>query len=863
MGIPSWIPVIRPEARGYSADVDVSGSCHHLLLIRQEASLTTRAHRAGGGFFKTLFDQSPYAMQIFSPDGIVVKTNDAWESFWGVPRSETVNTYNIFKDRQAQKVGLTSAFKQAKAGVSTTLHDICYEPPRARLGGEARFLNVRMLPLEQSEGEVEGIVCILEDNTPLKNAESARRSYQERLEREVDTRTRDLEALLQFSTELTAVDDLATLYTFITSWAKSLLRFDYSTLFILSRKSGQLVMEATIGFPHSMVGSFVLLKDHGLPSLVARERQPAMVNDFRKEDRFYIPDVIFEHGLVSSLAVPMFNKNELIGVLIGHTRKKRCFTDSDVSLYQSFANQAAVAIASTMYLRSLQRSEERFRHLFERANDAIYLVDLESRKIVDCNRRALLLDGYTYEELTSMNMFDLYPQEELNDLEERHRQIIAEGSCTTVRTNHHVRKDGSLVPVEISASLVDIGDRKLILNIVRDVSRRKALEKEQEATAARLRRASRMEAIGLMAGGVAHDLNNILSGIISYPELLMMRLPAENPIRDDLQKIVESGQRAAGVVADLLTVARGAATVKEVVCLNDLVSRYMSSPEFCKLKSLHPEIDFVSEYARKLKNVHCSPIHLQKVLLNLATNAAESIEGRGEVRISTAMHRQDEPYADIPLGLSVVLKVQDTGSGISREDQEHIFDPFYTTKKMGRSGTGLGLAVVWNTMLDHDGTVTVDSSERGTVFTLYLPVSEDAQTCSISSSGCSLTGLRGRGTILVVDDEEVQREIAVKILTAVGYKVTAVAGGEEAVAFTRRNRVDLLLLDMVMEPGIGGRETYERIARFRPGQKAVIVSGYSASEDIERLKELGVRRLLKKPYTMQELAGIIQEAMGD
>jgi nitrogen-specific signal transduction histidine kinase/CheY-like chemotaxis protein len=404
------------------------------------------------------------------------------------------------------------------------------------------------------------------------------------------------------------------------------------------------------------------------------------------------------------------------------------------------------------------------------------------------------------------------------------------------------------------------------MNIVRDVSLRKSLEREREESAARVRRASRMEAIGLMAGGVAHDLNNILSGIISYPELLMMRMPSGNPIREDLQKIVDSGRRAAGVVADLLTVARGAATVKEVICLNELVSRYMNSPEFARLMSLHPEVRFTAELADELKNVSCSPVHLQKVLLNLATNAAEAIEGPGQVTIATAMHREKDGHRsvdDIPPGLSVVLRVADTGSGISREDQEHIFDPFYSTKKMGRSGTGLGLAVVWNTVQDHDGTIVVRSNSRGTEFILYLPVSEEAPTCRLADRGCTLADFRGKGSVRVVDDEEVQREIAVKILTTLGYRTDAVASGEEAVAYVREQQVDLLLLDMVMEPGMSGRQTYEQIARFRPGQKAIIVSGYSESEDIRQLMEHGVRRLLKKPYTMEEIARAVQEVMED
>ena len=824
---------------------------------------TGQATTGGGGFFKTLFEQSPYAMQIYNPAGTVVKTNEAWEMFWRVPSSDYVNQYNIFKDKQAQQVGLTSAFERALAGVSTTLHDVEYDPSLIGVAGRKRFFHVRMLPLEQVDDQVEGVVCILEDNTERRLVEQERRSYQERLEQEVTVRTKHLEALLQFSTELTALDELEVVYGFVTSWAKSLLRFDYSTLFILSRETGQLVMEDTIGFPRSMVGSFCLLQDQGLPTLVAHDRKVAVVDDFQTEKRFSIPDVILEHKLTSALAVPMLNKNEVIGVLIGHTRAKRRFSDSDISLCQNLANQAAVAIANIMNLRSLKRSEARFRQLFENANDAIYLVDGTSRRIVDCNRKALILDGYSRSEMTAMRMFELFPPEEREVLEHRRKQVLQKGSFATVASLHHVKKDGTRVPVEISTSLVETGGQKLVMCIVRDISSRKALEQEREATAAKLRRSRRMEAIGLMAGGVAHDLNNILSGVISYPELMMMKLPADSPILPDLQKVMESGQRAAGVVADLLTVARGAASVKEIICLNELIRSYMVSPEFCKLISLHPEVDFVPRLAPDVKDILCSPVHMQKVFLNLATNAAESINGAGQVEISTCSRviNHDTPHGP-PAGEYTVFSVQDSGSGISPHDLEHIFDPFYTTKIMGRSGTGLGLAVVWNTVQDHNGFITVDSDNKGTVFTLYLPVSSRTKSCSLSNKGNSLADLHGKGTILVVDDEQEQREIAVKILTTMGYETTAAAGGEEAITFLEKNAVDLVLLDMLMEPGINGRQTYEQIIRIHPGQKAIVVSGFSESKDIQRVMELGVCGLLKKPYTVEEISRAVLDALG-
>ena len=828
-----------------------------MSMREQQQELTN-----GGDFARLLFEQSPFAMQIYSPDGCIVRANKGWEKFWRVSSRASIDRYNIFQDKQAREVGLTEAFEQALAGISTSLHDVEYDPARISITGPKRFFHVRMLPLRQGDGQIEGVVCILEDTTDSRMLDMERRSYRKRLEHEVKVRTQQLEALLQFSTELTGLDELHALCEFVSSRAKSLLEFDYSTLFIFSRESGRLTMEATIGFPKSMVGTFSLLEDQGLPSLVARERRVAVVEDFQTEQRFSIPDAIFEHKLISSLAVPMMNKDKVIGVLIGHTRVRRIFSDNDISLYQNFANQSAVAIANIMNIESLKRSEERFRQLFEHANDAIYLVDVQTRRIVACNRKAVVLDGYSHDEITAMKMLELFPEEERDLLQQRRKQLFRDGSCTTLGNFHHVRKDGTRLPVEISSSLLKIGGRKLIMNIIRDVSSRKALERERESIAAKLRRSRRMEAIGLMAGGIAHDLNNILSGVISYPELLMMRLPEDDPIREDLQKVMESGKRAADVVADLLTVARGAASVKEDISLNALIRDYLVSPEFCTLMSLHPQVAFIPRLSPEVKNIHCSSLHIQKVLLNLASNAAESIDGAGQVVISTRRRivERELDHGVLP-GEYNVLSIQDTGSGISDQDLEHVFDPFYTTKVMGRSGTGLGLAVVWNTVQDHNGFVSVDSNSGGTTFTLYLPVGSQSVSSVTVDREMSLVELRGEGRILVVDDEQVQREIAVKILNLLGYTVTARSSGEECLAFLQKNTVDLVLLDMLMEPGINGRQTYEQIISIHPGQKAIVVSGFSESEDIQRVMELGGCGLLKKPYTVEELGRAVYDAL--
>jgi two-component system, cell cycle sensor histidine kinase and response regulator CckA len=372
-----------------------------------------------------------------------------------------------------------------------------------------------------------------------------------------------------------------------------------------------------------------------------------------------------------------------------------------------------------------------------------------------------------------------------------------------------------------------------------------------------------MESLGLLAGGVAHDLNNVLSGIVSYPELILMDLPEDSKLRKPIETMQESGQRASAIVQDLLTVARGVATTKEPLSLNDLVGDYLHSPEFNKLKQFHPTVTVKTNLDTDLFNISGSPVHIRKVVMNLVSNASEAIEGSGNVTISTMNRHIDRPlrgYDDVNIGEYVVLSVSDDGSGISSHDLERIFEPFYTKKVMGRSGTGLGLAVVWNTVQDHKGYIDVTTDENGTAFELYLPITRD----EISDKALSIPIKDYKGnqeTILVVDDMESQREISCKMLDALGYKTKVVSSGEEAVEYLKENTVDLILLDMIMDPGINGRETYESIIKIHPRQKAIIVSGFAATNEVKEAQKLGAGQYIKKPVTLEKIGIAVKEEL--
>ena len=391
---------------------------------------------------------------------------------------------------------------------------------------------------------------------------------------------------------------------------------------------------------------------------------------------------------------------------------------------------------------------------------------------------------------------------------------------------------------------------------IRDITERHRYESQRQ-------RSQKMESLGLLAGGVAHDLNNVLSGIVSYPELLLLDLPEESPLRNPIETIQESGLRATAIVEDLLTIARGVATAKDPLNLNDLINDYLISPEFNKLHQFHPAVTINTNLDSNLLNILASHVHVRKVIMNLISNASEAIEGNGAITISTANRYMDKPlkgYEDIKSDEYVVLSVSDDGSGISSDSLERIFEPFYTKKVMGRSGTGLGLAVVWNVVQDHQGYIDVQSDSNGTTFELYFPITRDE--LSDNSTSIPLDDFIGNGeTILVVDDVASQREVACNVLDKLGYRSIAVSSGEEAIEFLTHHSVDLLLLDMIMDPGINGRVTYERILGIHPRQKAILVSGFVETDEVKIAQKLGAGRYVKKPYSLERIGIAIRDEL--
>ena len=405
---------------------------------------------------------------------------------------------------------------------------------------------------------------------------------------------------------------------------------------------------------------------------------------------------------------------------------------------------------------------------------------------------------------------------------------------------------------------------RAIIGVVQDITALHKAEEEKKELQARLDRSQKMEALGLLAGGVAHDLNNVLTGIVSYPDMLLRQYSNDSDLQRPLSVIRDSGQKAAAIVQDLLTLTRRGVISMENLNLNDLIDEYLASPELNKLQSYHPHVEITVDKHDRLSNIHGSAVHLKKSLMNLVSNAAEALTERGQVRIFTrnrSVARPIKGYTEISAGDYVVLGVEDNGSGIRPEDQGRIFEPFFTKKKMGRSGTGLGLAVVWGTVEDHHGHINLCSAMgQGTLIELYLPGTGD--DIKHTDKTAPSQDYQGNGElILVVDDMQPQREITQEMLGLLGYRVETAPSGEAAIAYLQDHPVDLVVLDMIMDPGIDGLETYIRLRALNPAQKTLIVSGFSETKRVKKAQQLGAGAYVKKPFNLQTIGLAIRREL--
>jgi PAS domain S-box-containing protein len=508
--------------------------------------------------------------------------------------------------------------------------------------------------------------------------------------------------------------------------------------------------------------------------------------------------------------------------------------------------------------RDLRESEEQYRSLFKNNHSIMLLIDPGTANIVDANPAAVSFYGWSYETLIRKKIIDINTLTEEQVFDEIKKAKMEQRKQFYFR---HCLASGEIRDVEVYSGPIKVHGRELLYSIVHDITARKKAEEEKAVLEAQLFHAQKMESIGTLSGGIAHDFNNLLGIILGNAELAMDDMPEWHPAKGYLNEIRTASLRARDVVKQLLSFSRKTDSKKRPVKLVRIVED--------ALKFLRSSIPASVEIHRNIPNdtddtIFADSTHIYQVMINLFTNAAHAMEDNsGVITIGIENIYLDQVsapfYPGLPPGRYVKLAVSDTGTGIDHEIKDRIFDPYFTTKEIGK-GTGIGLSVVHGIVKSHNGAISVDSKfGEGTTFSIFFPVTEEEAVIETEPADKFPTGSE---RILIVDDEESVVDIGRRRLERLGYQVEARTNPIDALELFRTDpdQFDLVITDMTM-PHITGDKLVKEILKIRPDMPTVLCTGFSEKINEERAKEIGIRQYIEKPFDKGKLSRLVREVL--
>jgi len=485
---------------------------------------------------------------------------------------------------------------------------------------------------------------------------------------------------------------------------------------------------------------------------------------------------------------------------------------------------------------ALKKSEEKYRILFDLESDALALIDIETGNMLEINNAFIELYGYSREEILKMKNMDFSAEPE------KTRQATEErGPYIPLR--YHKKKDGSVFPTEITASILKYKGRDVQIAAIRDITERKRLENQ-------LRQAHKMEAIATLAGGIAHQFNNTLTPIKANIEFLEMETSVDENIAKYTEPMKDSTQRMIQLTDQLLAYARGGKYQDEIFLPNDFIKNTIALIKH----TLPAAIDVETDLSNDVWSIKADLTQMQMVFTAVLQNASEAIKNKGRIKISTQNKTIDESFVEknsgTRLGSYVSFTVSDDGKGMDEKTRKRVFEPFFTTKFHGR---GLGLAAAYGIVKNHDGWITIDSKlGKGSIVRILIPAIIEKPT-EVKKPRTEPS--KGVSTILVIEDEESVMNVNRKILERFGYRVLEARTGREAVdiAKTFDGQIDLTLLDIIL-PDMEGKEVYPLLMEVRPNMKVIVCSGYSADGPAKEILDAGAHGFIQKPFSLADMS---------
>jgi len=581
-------------------------------------------------------------------------------------------------------------------------------------------------------------------------------------------------------------------------------------------------------------------------------------------------DIFRSRDVCSLLLIPVFSSSGMLIGSIGFENTKECreWLGEEVQNLRVISGMISIYWERCEVFNALKKSEEKYRDLYEEVKkaeavyrslinssaDAIVMSDMGG-EIRYVNPSFNRLFGWTLEDMCDRSTSFIPPIEKYI-YDTLVKDIVEKGApCCNIETRR-LTKEGKLIDVSLSISRYDDheGMPAGMLYVYRDITERKQLE-------AQLVQAQKMEAVGALAGGIAHDFNNNLQGIFACTEILLMGKEKDHPDYEKLKTIERSAERASNLTRRLLVFGRKMENKFEPVDLNYEVSQVsiILGRTIPKMININIDLD------QKIRMINADPGQLEQIMMNLGVNARDAMPDGGTLSFKTEEIRLDEKYCAVnpcyKTGDYVLLSVSDNGCGMKEDVLEHIFEPFFTTKKKGK-GTGLGLSMVYGIVREHGGNVTCTSAPgKGTTFKIFFPITERINNEKPENKP-ERSIRTGSETILLVDDEETNRELGKEILEEFGYKTITAIDGESALEcyINNKDAIDLIILDLIM-PGMGGAICLKKILKFDPNAKIIIASGFTSEKSKSDILKYAAKEFITKPYNMKMMLDAIQKAL--
>lgn len=804
-----------------------------------DSKRSERALRESEKRFRTLYENAPRCYQSLDENGCFLEVNKTWLTTLGYSKEEVVGRSfaeflhpewkGQFKENfpRFMAVGeiLGVEFEMMKKDGSTILVKF---DGRIGYDDEGNFLQTH---------------CMLDDITELTRKDKEKQVNEARLEALVklnDMEYSDLNELAEYAleesqrltqSEIGFINFLSEDETLVTHavYTKNTLK--------------QCVLPADV--------SAFKISGCGLWSEAHRKRSPIIVNEYHKTHAAKIGFPDGHPELQRFMSIPVFEGDRIVAVAaLGN--KDTEYDQGDIRQFRLFMDGLWQIMQRNRTEQLLRESEERFRILFEQAADSIVLVDQKTRAIVDCNQVAHENLGYTHEEFRNLKLEDLEVAESLDEID-RHAATIKRQGYDNFQTQMRA-KNGTIRDFYMKIRSINLDGRDYLLGVWHDHTDFKNMEK-------RLRQIQKVEAIGTLAGGVAHDFNNILSPILVQTELAKLALPKDNPVQENLQEVLKAGHRAKDLVRHILAFSRQekqkilpfdmGPTVKEVLKL---------------IRATTPSsVEIVQKITTVSAPIVGDPTRIHEVMMNLCSNAVQAMDETGsvlQVELQEVELDQDslKELPELKPGRYIRLSVSDTGSGIPSEIMGRIFDPYFTTKEVGK-GTGMGLAVVHGIVKEHEGAIIVYSEPgQGTTFHVYFPRTE---IVSVEKREESEAVPMGKERVLFVDDEEAIVRSGSQMLEQLGYQVESTTSPIEALEVFRKdpNSFDLIITDMTM-PHMTGDILSKEMMNIRPNIPIILCTGVSYKIDEQKARSLGIKGWIMKPFVLKETAERIREVLG-